>query len=286
MVAIQTILCPVDFSMATERQVLFATDLCRLFGAKLVLHHNLRSLGVGAGIGWMYSGTHGRPPDDQVAAEWLQRLLAEDANGFTAEARLTRGSPTSSVMRVAEFVRADLFVLTAHEGSHDEHMSMSEQILEQSRSAVLALHEPGVDRDGPRFSQPGEQRQRVLVPTSFSETSARAVGFAIDLAKRLPLELHLLHIEPRRSHDEPDPVQSNDEKRRLLTLLPADLRGGSGVHVAAGDPAAEIPAVAEELGASLIVMGEHSRTSVLRWFKRDTGRSVLHQAHCPVWYVP
>jgi nucleotide-binding universal stress UspA family protein len=286
MVEIRTILCPVDFSEATERQVLFATDLCRLFEATLVLHHNLRTVGVGAAVGWMWSGTHGRPPSEEVATEWLGRLLSAHATGIRAEARLTRGAPTSSVMHVAEYVKADLLVLTAHEGSHDEHMSMSEQILEQSKCAVLALHEPGVDVGEPRFSQPGDSPLRVLVPTSFSETSARAVAFAIDLSRRLPVELHLLHIEARRRHVEPDPTQAYDEKNRLLAMLPAELRASADVHVTAGDPATEIPAVAEKLGMSLIVMGEHSRTSLLRWFKRDTGRSVLHRAHCPVWYVP
>ena len=34
---IQSVLCPVDFSQATSRQVDFATDICRLFGARLVI---------------------------------------------------------------------------------------------------------------------------------------------------------------------------------------------------------------------------------------------------------
>jgi nucleotide-binding universal stress UspA family protein len=287
MVEIRTILCPVDFSKATGRQVLFATDLCRVFGAKLVLHHNLRTVGVGAAVGWMWSEAHQGPLSEEIAGQWLRRLMAEHASGVASDARLTHGPPTSTVLRVADFVHADVLVLTAHSGSHDDHMSMSEQILEQSKCAVLALHEPEVDHALPRFSESGESPVRVLVPTSFSETSAAAVGFAIDLARRLPLELHLLHIEEaRRNHHEPDPVRAVDEKHRLLGMLPTDLGDRAHAHVATGDPASEIPAIAERLGAHLIVMGEHSRTSLLRWFKRDTGRSILHQAHCPVWYVP
>src|SRR5689334_15426839 len=138
MVNVRTILCPVDFSEATERQVLFATDLCRLFGARLVLHHGLRALGVGSGVGWMYSGAHGRPPSEKQAGEWLGWIMAEHARGIPTEARLTHGTPSSSIIRVAEHVRADLIVLTAHNGTHDEHMSMSEQILEQANCAVVA----------------------------------------------------------------------------------------------------------------------------------------------------
>lgn len=286
MVNVRTILCPVDFSEATERQVLFATDLCRLFGARLVLHHNLRALGVGSGVGWMYSGTHGRPPSEEQAGEWLGWILKEHAGGIPAEARLTHGAPTSSVLRVAEAVHADLLVLTAHTGTHDEHMSMSEQILEQAKCAVVALHDAGVEYALPRFTEPNEAPLRVLVPTSFSETSTPAVAFAVELAKRFPIELHLLHIESRRSHEEPDPDRAEDERERLLDMLPEEFEDRAHAHVAAGDPPTEISAMAEKLGTSMIVMGEHSRTSLLRWFKRDTGRSILHQAHCPVWYVP
>jgi nucleotide-binding universal stress UspA family protein len=286
MVNLRTILCPVDFSEATERQVLFATDLCRLFGARLVLHHNLRAVGVGAAVGWMYTGTHGRPPSEEQASQWLGRLMAEHARGIPTEARLTHGAPTASVMRVAEIVHADLVVVTAHTGTHDEHMSMSEQILEQANCDVLALHDADADRTVPRFTEPSEAPLRVLVPTSFSQTSTPPVAFAIELAKRFPVELHLLHIEARRHHEEPDPERAEDERERVLEMVPKEFQGRAHAHIAAGDPATEIPTIAEKLGVSLIVMGEHSRTSLLRWFKRDTGRQVLHQAHCPVWYVP
>ena len=36
MFALHTVLCPVDFSPATPRQVDIAADLCRAFGAKLI----------------------------------------------------------------------------------------------------------------------------------------------------------------------------------------------------------------------------------------------------------
>ena len=69
MMEIRTILCPVDFSEATERQVLFATDLCRLFSAKLVLHHNLRAVGPGAAVGWMWSKAFPGPLTEDVATQ-------------------------------------------------------------------------------------------------------------------------------------------------------------------------------------------------------------------------
>jgi nucleotide-binding universal stress UspA family protein len=72
----------------------------------------------------------------------------------------------------------------------------------------------------------------------------------------------------------------------LEALVPADLAGRTTIHVEAGDPVPVIVEAARRLRASCIVMGEHTRAPVKRWFSHDTARAVLHQAHCPVWYVP
>jgi nucleotide-binding universal stress UspA family protein len=287
MVDVQTVLCPVDFSDATERQILFAVDICRHFGARLVVHHNLGGVGPGAAVGWMWADTHPGQSSEKTAEERLRRVLAEIPPDVASEARITHGPPTSSVLNVARHVKADLLVLTTHGESHDDHMSVTEQLLESSDCAVLALHEAGVDRATPRFSSPGPTPQSIVVPTSFSTTSAAAVDFSFELARRLSLTLHLLHIEPAKTTiEEPASALADEDRRRLLGLVPPELKERAQIHVATGDPAQQIAASAEQLGASLIVMGEHARTTLRRWFTRDTGRFVLHHAHCPVWYVP
>ena len=284
---VQNILCPVDFSDATARQLHFAADLCLLFNARLILHHNLEALGPGAGVGWMWAASHQGPPSEAAAEERLNALLAEVPDGIVSEARLTHGPTASSVLIVNELVNADLIILTNHGSQREDHGSITEQILERSRAAVLALHEASVDHAVPRFASPGEARQGILVPASFSETSTAAVDFAFGLARRLALDIHLLHIEPSKSHaDEPATALADEERRRLRDLVPQELAERARIHVIAGDPALEIAAQAERLDVSLIVMGEHTRTSLRRWFTHDTGRAVLHRAHCPVWYVP
>jgi nucleotide-binding universal stress UspA family protein len=69
-------------------------------------------------------------------------------------------------------------------------------------------------------------------------------------------------------------------------LVPIDLASRASAHVEVGDPVAAIVEAARHLSAVCIVMGEHTRTAGRRWFGRDTQSVVLHQAHCPVWYVP
>ena len=67
MIALETVLCPVDFSPATPRQVDLAAELCRTFGARLVLHHNRNSLGAVASVGWMWNADH--QADSQTVVE-------------------------------------------------------------------------------------------------------------------------------------------------------------------------------------------------------------------------
>ena len=82
MIALETVLCPVDFSPATLRQVDVAADLCRTFSARLVLHHNRHSLGAVASVGWMWNADHhgtARPswkPNSATASRVCRRVSA------------------------------------------------------------------------------------------------------------------------------------------------------------------------------------------------------------------
>lgn len=187
----------------------------------------------------------------------------------------------------AGHIAADLLVLTTHGESHEDHTSITEQLLDRAQCEVLALHDASVDHAVPHFASPDVGTRKILAPVSFSDTSASALELSFDPARTLPLEVHLLHVEPARaSIDEPVSAPADEDRRRMMELVPEDFAERVRLHVTAGDPAREISAMAERLGASLVVMGEHTRAPLRRWFTRDTGRSVLHHAHCPVWYVP
>jgi nucleotide-binding universal stress UspA family protein len=73
---------------------------------------------------------------------------------------------------------------------------------------------------------------------------------------------------------------------KLRALVPEELGARVKVHVEHGDIGHGIAAAAERLSAACIVMGEHARTAARGWFGGKVQSVVLHQAHCPVWYVP
>ena len=286
MIALETVLCPVDFSPATPRQVDLAADLSRTFGARLVLHHNRHSLGAVASVGWMWNADHQCDSQTVVEAK-LRDCLSRVPEGVRAEQLTTEGPASRAVLAAGELVKADLVVLTAHGTLADDHASITRQVLEHGGRAVLVLHDPTVEPRTPRFASESVDAQIVVVPTDFEPASRAALELGFDLTRQLPIELHLLHVLPSarvwRSHH-----AGSDEEvlGKLRALVPEELAARVKVHVEHGDVGHGIAAAAEGLSAVCIVMGEHTGTAGRRWFGRNTQSVVLHQAHCPVWYVP
>jgi len=284
MSAIRTVLCSVDFSPATPRQVDVAADLCRAFGARLVLHHNVPGAGVGAAVGWMWTASHPPPETPQAVDDHLRLELARAAQGVTTEARVTEGPIARAVLLVGEAVGADVVVLSTHGTTTDDHTSITEEVLHAGQRAVLALHDED-DSRAPRFAATTGDRQIVLVPTDLTPDSRGAIDVGVELARRLPIDLHLLHL--RHGGPASTSTKSDDDLRRqMIALVPADLESRVRLHLEDGNAARGIVEAATDLSASCIIMGEHTRAPLRRWFTRDTSHAVLHRAPCPVWYVP
>jgi nucleotide-binding universal stress UspA family protein len=286
MIAIQTVHCPVDFSDATGRQVAVAADLCRAFGAKLVLHHNRHALGTGASVGWMWTADHHGDSRTSVEAR-LSDWLTGIPQGVQAESLITEGPASRAVLAVSDALNADLVVLTAHGTMADDHASITGRMLERGDRAVLVLHESAVDRRLPRFASSSVEPQVVVVSTDLTPESQPALELGFDLARTLPIDLHLVHVVPRSAaRRAPEGSAVEEARRRLRALVPEALADRVQLHVEEGDPVQGIVRAARELDASCIVMAEHTRMPVRRWLSRDASQQVLHEAPCPVWYVP
>jgi hypothetical protein len=97
MLAIRTVLCPIDLSPATSPQLDLAVDLCRAFGASLVLHHNITDVSIGAGVGWMWHADHPvavSPSADQAMRELVARLPPD----LDKAVCMTRGASAEGVL--------------------------------------------------------------------------------------------------------------------------------------------------------------------------------------------
>jgi nucleotide-binding universal stress UspA family protein len=279
MLSIRTVLCSVDFSAATARQVDLAIEMCQAFGAQLILHHNHAEMAIGSGVGWMWAPGHGQ---FAVTAEQKMRdLVARVPAGTPVEMSLTHGSIAEAVLSVGYAVEADLVVMSTRASTSPGDGSVTDRVLEAASLPIFAMHDAEHDHRTPRFT--ATERQPLLVPTDLTPASQPAVDVAFDLARRFAFDVHLLHVLP---HGAKDGEAAAHARRMMSALAPPDLPRPLEEHIETGVPARAIAYAAQQISAACIVMGEHARTPMRHWFRPDTSHGVLHPAPCPIWYVP
>jgi nucleotide-binding universal stress UspA family protein len=280
MLSIRTVLCPVDFSASTVRQVDLAADLSRAFGARLILHHNQLVMAMGSGVGWMWAA--GRADGGPTPEERLRDLQSRLPAGTDADICLTRGPIVEAIVEVARAMTADLLVLSTR-GTGDQDNSVTDRLIEDASRPLFVIHDASHEHRTPRFTTASGSPQVILVPTDLTPASQPALDAAFDLSRRFGFEVHLLHVLPQGAADD---RAADDARRRMTSMVPADVGQGFEPHVESGVPATVIARLADALGAACLVMGEHARRPMRRWFHPDTSRRVLHPARCPIWYVP
>jgi len=139
---------------------------------------------------------------------------------------------------------------------------------------------------------------RLLVPVDFSPPSRRALAWAFDYAQRAPCAVHLLHVVDRVPH--PGDFNSRDTRQieaefraiaraaeqELDRMAPSEEEradvGPLRYHTGNGKVAQEIVAIADRLGAELIIMGTHGRTGVRRAVIGSVAEAVVRRAPCTV----
>lgn len=141
---------------------------------------------------------------------------------------------------------------------------------------------------------------KIVVGTDGSETAAKAVGEAIDLAKASGAQLTIISayepVSGRRLHDEQEGAPADvaheigpREDVNLVLNAAAAAAKKEGVEVQTfpveGDPAEGILDVAEKTGADLIVVGNKGMTGARRFLLGSVPNNISHHAPCSVIIV-
>jgi nucleotide-binding universal stress UspA family protein len=139
---------------------------------------------------------------------------------------------------------------------------------------------------------------RILVPTDFSPGAERALRWASVLAERFGAELiflHALDLNLGALAGLPSDVAAIPAVEELARLVRAEATEGMGklatrypsarTVVLEGSPRALIPQVAEEEGASLIVMGTHGRSGLSLVVFGSVAEHVVRTSRIPVLTV-
>jgi nucleotide-binding universal stress UspA family protein len=275
---IRTVLCPLDFSAADGVELAMAVEICRTFGARLVIHHNLTEPPIGFARGWDWQREHcGREPGRPEVEARLRVLVTELEGAVPTQAIVTTGPLARVVHDLA--VAADLVVLGSHGWSTLDHASVTERVIATSPCPVLTFDACGV---APTLSLRAGTPLRVLVPTDLTAASTAAVEYACDLARTLPVRLDLVHVIDALHHRR----SAAGTECALDSLVPSDLVDQVESHVLMGPAAPAIIQYAFETAPAFAILGEHAHGWLRGLLTRDTTAEVMHGVGCPVWVVP
>ena len=261
-----TVLCPVDFSVASRGALRHAAAIAQHFQAQLTVLTVNDPLVTEAAV--IRLGTRWLPQD----SEHELRRFVDDTFGGTSVPHLqlvvTAGKAAPEILRVAREHRHDLIVMSSHGLTGIRKLffgATTERVLRETNVPVLIT--PPVDKGPIGLEDVGAQVGRILAPVDLTGATARQVKVARGLAEALGVPLLLAHvIEPVRVGGRPDALlpsvnverrgRADDAMRQLLEPLPPRIRP-EGLTLF-GDPAEEIAKLAQDRQAGLIVMGLHA----------------------------
>ena len=144
--------------------------------------------------------------------------------------------------------------------------------------------------------------KKILAPIDFSEHSMDAMRAAMELAKDLGAEVHLMHVIAPHHHFIPLPLATSAEESRELVREAAmieqaeqelarikkdDFGDSKKVQTFAvvGHPVQKLADYAKEQSIDLIVMSTHGRSSVEHMLLGGTTEKLVRNAPCSVLVI-
>ena len=273
MIDIKRILCPTDLSPYSANAVRYALALARAHDAELILLYCTDSL-------------EGKEELCDWASEHIE--LSDSRYRFLVAAP---DHIDESIMTEAQKECVDLIVMRSRRRPHRAALlgSTAESVCRSAPCPVLVMHS-----DEREFvnEELRVDLNRVLVAYDFSDFAEVALKYGLSIAQEHQAELHLLHVLPPRSVDEPEiawyPIKGESAyhtaARRLQRVVPAEVHLWCVVKTAVseGQPYREILNYAEKNAIDLISVGAHGAEFGMRALFGSNVDRVLRQAPCPV----
>jgi nucleotide-binding universal stress UspA family protein len=143
--------------------------------------------------------------------------------------------------------------------------------------------------------------RKILVAVDFSPSSRAALGWALSIAERYRVPVHVLHAwdvpaplrpdltvwsgDVRTSLEEHTRLESERSMRQFLDDMKLASRSDVTSEVKQGPAHAVILATADAGGFDLVVMGTHGRTGLSHLVLGSVAEKVVRHARCPVLTV-
>jgi nucleotide-binding universal stress UspA family protein len=211
--------------------------------------------------------------------EQVQKI--RQAGGEVAQAYPRSGLPDTVIVSLAEELDAGLIVV----GSRGLGGIRRALMGSASDSVVRHAHCPVMVVRG----QPVVLPTKILLVTDGSEQAELAATAAAELAKRTTSELHVAHIAAQYSYARAAGEELPEVAQQVLDEQVSRLQNAgvtvAEAHVRVGPPAAAIVALAEHVGARLLIMGSRGLGGIRRALMGSVSDSVVRHAHCPIMVV-
>ena len=266
MIALRSLLCPVDFSEQSRHALQWAGILARRTHGRLTILSAVDPLLAEAArlrfdVDLLHDETE--PALRRFAAEtWPDEVI--DASTLKFDVRL--GNPVDVIIEAAAIERADLIVMGTHGlGGVRKWLlgSTTERVLRRTHTTVLAV--PPTVSDAVLLTDAASGTRRpVLAATDFSDTSIRALHWAAALAHEIASPLLVVHVvEPIVAAPQWQPYVGDADQSRgtdaraQLDTLTKQFAGSVETEslVESGHPADSIASIADQRRARVIVMG-------------------------------
>jgi nucleotide-binding universal stress UspA family protein len=287
------ILCPVDFSEASEHAVEHAVAIGRWYSGSITALHVLEPwAGFEPPILFAERGNLATLRSDRAHLEKLLTSFLHPAATarvpFTT--RVEQGNAAEAVLKCAGELPADLIVMGSHGRAGFEHLilgSVTEKVLRHAACPVLTVPPKAMTAAKLPF-------MRLVCAVDFSEPSLQALHVALSMAEESDSELIVLHVIEwpddetflAESLDTPDTRRQLEQRAldRLDALIPDEARVWCrpSAKVSIGRAYREIISEAAALSADLIVVGVQGRNAVDLALFGSTANQVARRATCPV----
>ncbi|HXI24188.1 MAG TPA: universal stress protein [Pyrinomonadaceae bacterium] len=284
---IRRIICPTDLTPDSGAALRYGLALARAYEAQLIqLYCETSAPALGADA------------NPSAPAELMKEELAKHSGTDQVEHLAVQSvivgcdDPGDCITREAARYGADLIIMRSRRRPHRAALlgSVAESVCRTAPCPVLVLHD-----DEREWVNGGERQitlKRVLVAYDFSDYSELALTLGLLIAQEYQAELHLLHVLPPFTLNEPEiswyPLGKegiyHKAARRLQKAVPDEAHLWCKIKniVSEGQPYREIIHYAERNEVDLVCIGAHGAGfGLLTLFGSNVDR-VLRQAPCPV----
>lgn len=210
--------------------------------------------------------------------------------------RVEYGSPSKTILQVAEEENVDLIVINAQGITAAQELligSVAYEVVRRSKLPTLLIKVEVVREMGHarcRFDC-AEMFKRVLFPTDFSDCAQAAFEVVQKLTSAGTKEVYVLHVQDERvmklRPKEQLTAFDKHDKERLGMLCQALTAQGLEAHALLrhGIPFREALAIAEKINPGLIVLGTHGYTAAREILAGSTLENVVRLSRQPVLAV-